>query len=234
MAINYVTNDDAARDLAQEIESIGRRALLLKGDVGNEDDVTRMFGAATEHFGTLHILVNNAGLQADAEIAHMTLQQWKSVLETNLTGQFLCMREAVREFGKRGIVGTVSKAAGKIICISSIHQKLAWAGHANYAASKGGVMMLMKSAARELAPKRIRVNAIAPGAIRTPINEPAWITPQAEEKLNSLIPYGRIGEVEDIAQAATWLASDAADYVTGTTLTIDGGLSLDPHGPGGD
>jgi glucose 1-dehydrogenase len=228
IAINYIDKDDAACELAQRIEALGRRAIVLKGDVGKEDDVADMFRSAIGHFGTLHILVNNAGLQADADIVDMTLAQWDLILATNLTGQFLCMREAAREFRRRGILETVSRAAGKVICISSVHQKMAWAGHANYAASKGGVMMLMRSAALELAPARIRVNAIAPGAIRTPINHSAWETPQAHDTLAARIPYGRIGEVGDVAHAATWLASDAADYVTGATLAVDGGLSLTP------
>jgi glucose 1-dehydrogenase len=231
IAINYLENENAAHSLASEIEAMGRRAIILKADVGNEGDVIGMFESVIGMFGTIHILVNNAGLQADANIAEMSFRQWKLVLDTNLTGQFLCVREAAREFRRRGIVQNISNAAGKIICISSVHQHLAWGGHANYAASKGGVMMLMKSAAQELAPDRIRVNAIAPGAIRTPINRPAWATPEASERLRSMIPYGRIGEAEDIAQAATWLVSDAADYVTGTTLVIDGGLSLNLQRP---
>jgi len=226
IAINYIAKDDAACELAQEIESLGRRAILVKADVSDEDAVAGMFRSAIDTLGTIHILINNAGLQADADIDQMTLAQWKAVLDTNLTGQFLCMREAVREFKRRGIVREISKAAGKIVCVSSIHQSVAWAGHANYTASKGGVMMLMKSAALELAPKRIRVNAIAPGAIRTPINEAAWRTPEAYDALKAIIPDGRIGEAEEIAQAAVWLSSDAADYVTGATLTMDGGLSL--------
>jgi len=226
VAINYIAQEDAARELAQDIKSMGRRVLLLKADVSKEDEVEDMFRSAIGYFGTLHILVNNAGRQADATLPTMTLKQWNQVLDANLTSQFLCIREAAKEFQRRGTVPEISKAAGKIICISSIHQDVGWAGHANYAASKGGVKMLVKSAALELAPKRIRVNSIAPGAIKTPINTQAWNTPKAHERLKALIPYGRAGEVEDIAQAAVWLASDEADYVTGATLTIDGGLSL--------
>ena len=125
-------------------------------------------------------------------------------------------------------MSSVSVAAGKIICMSSVHQEIPWAGHANYAASKGGVMLLMKTIAQELAPYRIRANSIAPGAIRTPINTAAWSTPEAYEELMTLVPYKRIGEPEDIARAAVWLASDAADYVTGATLFVDGGMTLFP------
>jgi glucose 1-dehydrogenase len=187
-----------------------------------------MFKKVIHQFGTLDILVNNAGLQRDAAFHAMTLEQWNTVLGVNLTGQFLCAREAVREFLRRGVVPAVSRAAGKIICMSSVHQEIPWAGHANYATSKGGIKMLMESLAQEVAPHRIRVNAIAPGAVRTPINTVAWQTKEAYEKLMTLVPYGRIGEPEDIARAAVWLASDYSDYVVGATLFIDGGMTLYP------
>jgi glucose 1-dehydrogenase len=158
----------------------------------------------------------------------MTLAQWNTVLGVNLTGQFLCCREAIREFKRRGVRKEISVAAGKIICMSSVHEVIPWAGHINYAASKGGVMLMMRSIAQEVAPYRIRVNSIGPGAIRTPINRPAWETPEAYRELLKLIPYKRIGEPEAIARAAVWLASDEADYITGTTLFIDGGMTLYP------
>jgi glucose 1-dehydrogenase len=158
----------------------------------------------------------------------MTLAQWNTVLAVNLTGQFLCCREAIREFKRRGVKKDISVAAGKIICMSSVHEVIPWAGHINYAASKGGVMLMMKSLAQEVAPFRIRVNSIGPGAIRTPINRAAWETEEAYRELLKLIPYKRIGEPEDIARAAVWLASDEADYITGTTLFIDGGMTLYP------
>jgi glucose 1-dehydrogenase len=187
-----------------------------------------MFAHAIKEFGTVDILVNNAGLQRDAKFQSMTLAEWNTVLSINLTGQFLCAREAVREFVRRGIVASVSCAAGKIICMSSVHQQIPWAGHANYATSKGGIKMMMESLAQEVAPLRIRVNGIAPGAIRTPINTSAWQTPAAYKDLMTLVPYGRIGEPEDIARAAVWLASDHSDYVVGTTLFVDGGMTLYP------
>ncbi|HEX9973499.1 MAG TPA: SDR family oxidoreductase, partial [bacterium] len=169
-----------------------------------------------------------AGIQRDAPIEDMTLDQWNQVINVNLTSQFLCAREAVREFKRRGVVKTVSCAAGKIIFISSVHEIIPWAGHANYAASKGWIMLLMKSIAQEVAPFRIRANSIAPGAIRTPINTSAWDTPEAYDRLMELVPYNRIGEVEDIGRAAVWLASDQSDYVTGTSLIVDGGMTLYP------
>ena len=228
VVVNYVVDPDTAGAVAQEIESGGASAVAIKADVSREDQVRAMFAEAIKRFGTLHILVNNAGLQRDSAFDEMTLDQWNLVLGVNLTGQFLCAREAVREFKRRGVVPSVSVAAGKIICMSSVHEVIPWAGHANYAASKGGVMLLMKSMAQELAPYRIRVNSIGPGAIRTPINTSAWNTPEAYADLMKLVPYGRIGEPEDIGRACVWLASDAADYVTGTTLFVDGGMTLYP------
>jgi len=228
VVVNYVTDPDAAEDVAHQIEALGRRAIALKADVSKEEEVQQMFARAIDHFGTLHVVVSNAGLQRDAPFDKMTLDQWNTVIGVNLTGQFLCTREAVREFKRRGVDPSVSVAAGKILCMSSVHQEIPWAGHANYAASKGGVMLLMKSLAQEMAPYRIRVNSIAPGAIRTPINTAAWSTPEAYAELMTLVPYKRIGEPDDIAQAAVWLASDAADYVTGATLFVDGGMTLYP------
>jgi glucose 1-dehydrogenase len=228
VVVNYVTDPQSAEDVAHQIEAMGRRAIALKADVSREDEVVAMFAKAIDHFGTLHVMVSNAGLQRDSPFEQMTLEQWNTVIGVNLTGQFLCTREAAREFKRRGVVEQVSLAAGKILCMSSVHQEIPWAGHANYAASKGGVMLLMKSIAQELAPYRIRVNSLAPGAIRTPINTAAWSTPEAYKELMTLVPYKRIGEPDDIAQGAVWLASDAADYVTGATLFIDGGMTLYP------
>ena len=228
VVINYVTNPEAADAVAHEIVSAGGRAITIHADVSNEEQVQKMYRQAFDHFGTLHISVSNAGLQQDSPFDEMTLAKWNLVMSVNLTGQFLCQREAVREFKRRGVQPEISKAAGKIICMSSVHQEIPWAGHANYASSKGGVMMMMESLAQEVAPLKIRVNSIAPGAIRTPINTSAWNTAEAYEKLMQLVPYRRIGEPEDIANAAVWLASDESDYVTGTTLFVDGGMSLFP------
>ena len=226
--VNYVDGDDAASAVVEEIRRSGARASAYRADVSSEEQVAAMFKSMREQFGTVDILVANAGLQRDASFLDMTLERWNKVLSVNLTGQFLCAREAVREFLRRGVVPEVSCAAGKIICMSSVHQEIPWSGHANYASSKGGIKLLMESMAQELAPQRIRVNAIAPGAIRTPINTAAWQTPEAYARLMTLVPYGRIGEPEDIARAAVWLASDHSDYVVGTTLFIDGGMTLYP------
>jgi glucose 1-dehydrogenase len=228
VVVNYVTHPETADEVVHEIDAMGRRAIALKADVSREDEVDKMFADAVAHFGTLHIVVSNAGLQRDSPFDEMTLEQWNTVIGVNLTGQFLCTRAATREFKRRGVDAGISRAAGKIICMSSVHQVVPWAGHANYAASKGGVMLLMKTIAQELAPHFIRVNSIAPGAIRTPINTAAWSTPDAYADLMTLVPYKRIGEPDDIAQAAVFLASESSDYVTGATLFVDGGMTLYP------
>jgi len=227
VAVNFVTDPAAADAVVQTIRDGGGKAIALKADVSVEAEVEAMFARAVEEFGSLDILVANAGLQRDAAFTQMTLEQWNKVLGVNLTGQFLCARAATRAFEARS-APAVSRAAGKIICMSSVHQVIPWAGHANYAASKGGIKLLMETLAQELAPKGIRVNAIAPGAIRTPINTAAWQTEAAYKQLMTLVPYGRIGEPEDIGRAAVWLASDDSDYVVGTTLFVDGGMTLYP------
>lgn len=226
--INYSSSPDKAEQVLSEVESAGGVGLVVKADVSKEAEVLAMFQTIYKKYGTLDILVNNAGLQKDASFHDMSLKEWDHVIGVNLTGQFLCAREAVKEFLKRGIVPEKSKSAGKIICMSSVHEVIPWAGHANYAASKGGVMMLMKSIAQEYAPFKIRVNSIGPGAIRTPINHAAWQTPESYQSLLKLIPSKRIGEVEDIGGAAVWLASDDSEYVNGITLFVDGGMLLYP------
>ena len=226
--VNYVVGDNAAEAVVSEIRASGSESHAIKADVSSESEVAALFAEMIERFGTIDILVNNAGLQRDSAFKDMTLEQWNTVIGINLTGQFLCSRLAVREFLRRGVVPSVSCAAGKIICMSSVHQQIPWGGHANYATSKGGIKLLMESMAQELAPHRIRVNGIAPGAIRTPINTSAWNTPEAYQALMTLVPYGRIGEPEDIARAAVWLASDHSDYVVGSTLFVDGGMTLYP------
>ncbi len=228
VVVNYVRSEAQAQEVVAEIEKSGCRAFAHQADVSQEDHVKAMFERMKNELGTIDILINNAGLQQDAPFEEMTVDQWNRVINVNLTGQFLCAREAVREFKRRGVVPEVSCAAGKIICMSSVHEIIPWAGHVNYAASKGGVMLMMKSIAQEVAPYRIRINSIAPGAIRTPINTDAWQTPEAYEALMTLVPYKRIGEPEDIGRAAVWLASDYADYVNGTSLYVDGGMTLYP------
>ena len=229
VVVNYVTQPEAAERVVKEIKSIGGTAIAIQADVSREDQVKAMFQQMFKELGTIDILVNNAGLQRDAPFMDMTLANWNFVLSVNLTGQFLCAQQAAKEFIRRGVVPSVSKAAGKIICISSVHEVIPWAGHCNYAASKGGVMLFMKTIAQELAPYRVRVNSIGPGAIKTPINRAAWDTPEAEANLLKLIPYGRVGVPEDLGATAVWMASDEADYVHGVTLFVDGGMCLYPE-----
>ncbi|HEV8639952.1 MAG TPA: glucose 1-dehydrogenase, partial [Methylomirabilota bacterium] len=229
VVVNYAANPEAAEKIVAGLKAGGAPAMAIRADVSREDEVQAMFREMIGAWETIDILVNNAGVQRDAPVVEMTLEQWDRVLGVNLTGMFLCAREAAREMIRRGPRPAVSSATGKIICISSVHEVIPWAGHVNYAASKGGAKLLMQSLAQELAPHRIRVNAIAPGAIQTPINRAAWETPAALDKLLKLIPYGRIGSPADIGKAAVWLASDDSDYVHGHTLFVDGGMTLYPE-----
>jgi glucose 1-dehydrogenase len=228
VAVNYVGGEQPALEVVNKIKGAGGNAIAIQCDVSQEDQVVVMFQRAIKEFGTVDILVNNAGLQKDAAVDEMTLAQWNTVIGVNLTGQFLCAREAIKEFKRRGVKKEVSVSAGKIICISSVHEVIPWAGHVNYAASKGGVMLMMKSIAQEVAPYRIRVNSVCPGAIRTPINTSAWNTPEAYQSLMKLIPYKRIGEPDDIGRVTVMLASDLADYINGTSIFVDGGMCLYP------
>ncbi|MDH6109313.1 glucose 1-dehydrogenase [Kitasatospora sp. MAP12-15] len=228
VVVNYVVGADQAEEVVAQIKGFGVRAYAHEADVSDEDQVVGMVARMVQEFGTIDLMVANAGLQRDSPVIGMTIAQWQKVIDVNLTGQFLCAREAAKEFMRRGVVPEVSRSAGKIICMSSVHQIVPWSGHVNYASSKGGVGMLMQTLAQELAPHKIRVNAVAPGAIRTPINKDAWETPQAEADLLRLIPYGRVGDPDDIADAVVALASDLLDYVVGATLYVDGGMTLFP------
>ena len=228
VAVNHPGTPELADKVVGEIKAEGGTAIALQADVSSEEQVQMMYADLFREYGTIDILVANAGLQRDSSLVDMTLAQWQFVLNVNLTGQFLCAREAAREFIRRGVTPERSIAAGKIICMSSVHEVIPWAGHCNYAASKGGVMLMMKSIAQEVAPYRIRVNSISPGAIRTPINMQAWETPVAYHELMKLIPYKRIGEAVEVGRAAAWLASDYADYITGQTIYVDGGMTLYP------
>ncbi|MFF3617197.1 SDR family oxidoreductase [Streptomyces sp. NPDC002580] len=228
VVVNYVVGADEAEKVVEQIKGFGVNAYAHEADVSDEDQVVEMVARIVREFGTIDIMVANAGLQRDSSLVDMTLAQWQKVIDVNLTGQFLCAREAVKEFMRRGVVPEVSRSAGKIVCMSSVHQIVPWSGHVNYASSKGGVGMMMQTLAQELAPHHIRVNAVAPGAIRTPINTAAWDTPEAEAELLKLIPYRRVGDPEDIANAVVTITSDLLDYVVGTTLYVDGGMTLFP------
>ncbi|WP_242148349.1 glucose 1-dehydrogenase [Sphingomonas sp. BAUL-RG-20F-R05-02] len=229
VAVNYRSGRDAAEDLVARITAGSGRAIAVQADVSKEDEVAALFEQTAAAFGRVDVLVANSGVQKDAAIADMTLEDWNTVIDINLTGQFLCAREAVRHFRAQPAAGRPARSAGVIVAMSSVHEVIPWAGHINYASAKGGIRMLTRTLAQEVASDGIRVNAIAPGAIKTPINQDAWDSDEALSKLLRLIPYGRIGDPEDVARAAVWLASDEADYVTGTTLFVDGGMSLYPE-----
>lgn len=229
VVVNYSSSAAGAEQVVGEIKKAGAQAMAVKADVSREDEVAAMFSRMLDSWGTIDILINNAGLQQDAAFVDMTLAQWNKVIGVNLTGMFLCSKLAVKEFLRRGMKPQVSSALGKIVCISSVHEVIPWAGHVNYAASKGGVKLFMQSLAQELAPMKIRVNSIGPGAIQTPINRAAWETPEALKSLLTLIPYGRIGVPADIGKAAVWLCSDESDYVSGQTMFVDGGMTLYPE-----
>lgn len=230
VVVNYNSSEEEAQKIAEEIneDNLCGEAIAIGCNVSKEDEVKEMFRQTIDKFGTVDICVANAGLQKDASLHEMTLKDWQLVIDVNLTGQFLCVREALKEFLRRGMRPEVSSSLGKIIHMSSVHQIIPWAGHANYAASKGALVMLMESICQEYAPQKVRCNSIAPGAIKTSINKPAWETPEAMKELNKLIPYKRIGVPEDIGSAAAWLASDESEYINGTTIFVDGGMTCYP------
>ncbi|MDJ1499768.1 SDR family oxidoreductase [Xanthocytophaga agilis] len=227
--VNYHGHAEEGEQVAEDIRAMGVKSIAIKADVSKENDVNEMFDQALKTFGRIDIVVSNSGIQKDSPLVDMTLDQWNQVINVNLTGAFLCARRAAQEFRRQGIDTSISKAAGKLIFMSSVHEVIPWGGHCNYAASKGGMMLFMKSISQELAPHKIRVNSIGPGAIQTSINKEVWTDNESKEKLLELIPYGRIGLPEDVGKVAVWLASDEADYVNGTTIFVDGGMTLYPE-----
>ncbi|HYH55203.1 MAG TPA: SDR family oxidoreductase [Anseongella sp.] len=228
VVVNYHSDEEGANYTLDEILKAGGKGFIFKADVSKEEEVQGMFKKAVAEYKTLDVLINNAGIQRDSSFSEMTLEQWNEVIGTNLTGQFLCAREAVRHFQSKQVSSTGAGAIGNIIFISSVHDIIPWAGHVNYASSKGGILMLMKSLALEVAPQKIRINGISPGAIATDINDEVWKDEQKKAELMKLIPYKRLGLPEDIGKLAVWLASDESDYITGTTIYIDGGMTLYP------
>ncbi|GHB81603.1 SDR family oxidoreductase [Persicitalea jodogahamensis] len=235
VVVNYHSNKEEANETLKQIKNGGGDGIIVKADVSKEEDVLSMFEQTIKKFGRLDVMVSNAGLQVDSPFLEMTTKQWQKVIDVNLTGQFICIREAAKQFVKqapdeyKGKAINTSRAIGKIVMMSSVHDVIPWAGHVNYAASKGGVSMMMKSVSQELAPYKIRVNSISPGAIQTAINKAVWSKQESLKELMNLIPYRRIGTAEDVAKAVAWLASDESDYVNGETLYIDGGMTLYPE-----
>lgn len=223
---NYRSDADGAAATVARCREHDVDAEVHQADVSSEAEVGRLFAAAVERFGAVDILIANAGIQKDASFTDLTREDWDLVMAVNLTGVFLCMQAAVRQFRRQGM--RRSRALGKIVAMSSVHDVIPWAGHVNYAASKGGLSMLVKSAAQELAEEKIRVNACAPGAIRTAINASVTQDPDKAAALMPLIPYGRIGDPPDIGDPVAWMCTDEADYMVGHTMVIDGGMELYP------
>ena len=222
VAINYYSDKEkpAADAVAAQIDASGKRAFSVQADVGSEADVVAMVAACKERFGGLDILVNNAGIEKQVPTLEMPIDLWEAILRTNLTGAFLCLREA----GKL----MAAQKSGVIINMSSVHEFIPWPGFAHYCASKGGMKLLTQTVAREWAPLGIRVAAVAPGAIATPINNFVLDDAEARHQVEEEIPLGRFGQPDEIAGAVAWLASDQAAYVTGTTVIVDGGMSTYP------
>ena len=233
VVVNYNSNQAEGKAAYDEIIANGGEAILVKADVSKAADVIFLFEETIKAYGRLDIMVSNAGLQKDSSFLEMTLDQWQKVIDVNLTGQFLVCQKAAQQFvsqqDKSKEITDKSTSIGKIVMMSSVHDIIPWAGHVNYAASKGGISMLMKSISQELAPYKIRVNAVSPGAIKTTINQEVWSDPEKYKQLLTLIPYKRIGTAEDVAKAVAWLSSDDSDYVNGETMYIDGGMTLYPE-----
>jgi glucose 1-dehydrogenase len=222
VCVNYYSEQEseAAGAVLQAIEREGVEGLTVQADVGEEDAVAALVARATERFGGLDLLVNNAGIERQIPLLEMSQKDWELVLRTNLTGAFLCLREAAKAM--------VGGGGGVVVNMSSVHEFIPWPGYAHYCASKGGMKLLMQTAARELADRGIRVLGVAPGAIATPINTAVLDDPEAKHAVESEIPLGRMGRPEEIAAAVAWAASDQASYLTGTTIVVDGGMSLYP------
>lgn len=223
VVVNHVGDSQPADELVREIEVGGGHAVAVRADVSREQEVVEMFARGVEELGgPIDLLVNNAGVEAYYELVAMPLEEWERVLGVNLTGAFLCAREAARGMKEGG-------TGGVIVNVSSVHEQIPWPGFSHYCASKGGMKLFGQSIARELAPHRVRVVQVAPGAILTPINQELIDDREKRDQVLEQIPWGRFGEPGEIAAAISWLASSEAEYVTGTTLFVDGGMTLYPE-----
>lgn len=222
VAINYVTHPEAADEVVKELADAGAKAIAVQADVSNEQQVDAMIERTVKELGGLDIMVNNAGFETQHPFLEMPADAWRKVLDVDLTGAFLCAQRAARVMVNSG-------AGGAIINITSVHQVIPWGGFAHYCASKAGLDMLTKTAALELATEKVRVNAVAPGAIKTPINQNVWSNPDTLKDLLRKIPTERMGETEEVAKAVAFLASDEASYITGAVLFVDGGMTLYPE-----
>jgi len=218
VAINHIGDGESANTLIGKIQSIGGKAIALEADVSSPTAVDTMFEQMDAAWDGIDILVNNAGIDgARAPLWEGDVARWQKVVDVNLTGAYLCARQALRRL-------TVQRS-GVVLNVTSVHERIAWSGYSAYTASKAGLSMMAKSMALEAAPYGVRVLCIAPGAIRTPINEEVWKDPQGYQDLLQKIPMGRLGSPEDVAKLAAFLASDLAGYMTATTVYVDGGMT---------
>jgi glucose 1-dehydrogenase len=217
VAGTYHTHGQAAAEMADEIKRGGHRAIAIQANVSDAAEIRRMIQETVSQLGRIDVLVNNAGVEENEPFLDKTEEEWDRVLGTDLKGPYLCTQAVAREMVRRG-------QGGVIVNISSVHEDLAFPGYASYCAAKGGLRMLCRDLALELAPHRIRVVNVAPGAFVTPINRRTLEDPQKRAALLREIPLGRVGEPEEVAKLVAYLASDDASYITGTTVVIDGGL----------
>jgi glucose 1-dehydrogenase len=218
VAINYLTHPEAAQSLVQQIVSQSGEATALLADISDPDAVAAMFQKVDEIWGGVDILVNNAGIDGGHAISwEGEIASWRKVIEVNLMGSYYCSREALKRM--------VPQKKGVVLNISSVHEEIDWTGYSAYTASKAGISMLTKTMAQEAAPHGVRVLALAPGAIETPINRSVWSDPKSRQDLLDKIPLNRIGTPQEIANMVVVLVSDAASYVTGRSVFVDGGMT---------
>lgn len=222
VAVNYLSRPEDADAVVKEIEEAGGKGIAVQADISNEQQVDAMFVRAVAELGGIDILVNNAGMETNHPFLEMPLDAWRKVIEVDLTGAFICAQRAARQMVQSG-------TGGAIVNISSVHQIIPWGGFAHYCAAKAGMEMMTKTAALELATQKVRVNSVAPGAIKTPINQNVWDDPQGLSDLLRKIPTARMGETEEVAKVVAFLCSDEASYITGATLYVDGGMTLYPE-----
>lgn len=222
VAINYLDDPATAEEMVRSVEAAGGSAIAVQMDVSDEGQVENAFSEAAQALGTIDLLVNNAGIEAPFELVEMPLDEWRKVIDVNLTGAFLCAREAARSMLAAG-------ASGTIVNISSVHEQIPWRRYSHYCAAKAGMKLFAQSVARELAPKGVRVVTVAPGAIETPINASVMADPAQRKEVLDQIPSGRWGKPADVARAVAWVASPQASYVVGSTLFVDGGMTLYPE-----
>ena len=218
VAINYRSDPEAAQNVVKRIQEAGSEALAVQADVAKPEQVTAMFERLDTEWGGVDILVNNAGIDGERMLAwESDLDAWRKVIDINLVGAFDCSSQALKRM--------VPQKSGVIINLTSVHEVIAWSGYSAYTAAKAGLSMLTKTLAQEAAPHGVRVLALAPGAIKTPINKDVWDNPKGLEDLLDKIPMNRLGETGDIAKMAVVLASDVAGYVTGTSIFVDGAMT---------